>query len=98
MSYGLQIRDASNNITLDTDTKVGRVIGQMSVSANANSYFDVSRLSGEKVFAVLTTSSIQNIEHVLYIADSSTGFQDINGNRVVYNLGNASGYITYGVY
>lgn len=98
MAYGLEVRDSLGNITLDTSSKTGRVIGLVSISYNSSGYFDVTqRVSGEKVFAVLTTSLIEPYNQSLYIANTS-GALDENGNRVVYSLQNTSGYIIYGVY
>lgn len=99
MAYGLEIRDASGAVTLNSDTKVGRTLGITTIGFNGSGYFDVTaRVSGETVFAVLTVSNIEGASHELYLANSGTGAPDVNGNRVVYSLSGASGHIVYGVY
>ena len=42
MSYGLQVRDASNNIILNTTDRITRFIAQYSVSVSAASTTNVS--------------------------------------------------------
>jgi hypothetical protein len=98
MASGLRVWDAAGNLTLDTSTRTGRVIGLLILSAGAIGSLDIGKAPGERVFAIMTLTN----------SDGQTGYVDIrslsnvsdeDGPRIYYEVSAGTGaYIVYGLF
>lgn len=92
--YGLRIWDKHGNLTLDENSRVGKVVNRVALSANASGTVSVPKLAVESAWATLASSnSATNPKSTLSISG-----QNGTTATISYSLGPASAYLIYGVY
>lgn len=87
MPQGLQVWDASGNVLLDTSVDIGRVMGTISVSANSNSYQDISGInSGETLWVALLSVGALGKNQVWVTTNSRVNWNVVNAGTILYGV------------
>ena len=94
MPQGLQVWDANGVSILDTNSRVSRVKGVISLAANASGSISVPKLSTEAVWATLASSNTKTRP----ASQLTIGSQSGTSVTVSYTLGPAAAQLIYGVY
>lgn len=97
MPQGLQVWNANGQITLDTSTSVGRVIGAFSVAANSTGSTTITLAAGERLWAALAANSSSAYNRLFIEVPGAIYAQNINGNIIRWQVQSA-GLVIYGAY
>lgn len=87
MPQGLQAWDASAGLILDTSQDVGRVLGAISVSANSNSYQDITGInSGETLWVALLSVGALGVNQTWVTTNSRVNWDVVNAGTILYGV------------
>jgi hypothetical protein len=95
MAYGLKVWDSLGNVVLDTDTRVGRVIGTITTGTTNGSLTSAAFSQGSPFYTVYTVggSSYEVQPYVQVVGTTLSWYWDTSGASY-----NANCIIIYGVY